>query len=67
MCSTRNIRSRNALATAAFNKNIIVTSTLDFNLRKHLVKCCIWSTALYGVEKWTLQKASHKYLKNSDV
>jgi hypothetical protein len=67
MYSTRKIRSRNALATAAFNKNTIVTSTLDFNLRKHLVKCCIWSITLYGVETWTLQKASHKYLENSDV
>ena len=24
------------------------TSTLDLELRKKLVKCCIWSVALYG-------------------
>jgi hypothetical protein len=68
MYSTRKTRSRNAMATAAFNtKNIIVTSTLDFNLRKKIVKFYIWSIALYGVETWTLQKANHKYLESSDV
>jgi hypothetical protein len=48
-------------------KNTIVTRTLNFNSRKHLVKCYIWSIALYGVETWTLQKANHKYPENSDV
>jgi hypothetical protein len=56
------------MATAAFNtKNIIFTGTLDFNLRKKLVKCNLWSTARYGVETWTLQKANHKYLESSDM
>ena len=47
--------SRNALAKAAFRKNIpLFTSKLDLNLRKKLVKCYIWSMALYGVETLTL-------------
>jgi len=54
------------MATAAFNTKNTVTSTLDFNLRKKLVKCCIWSIALNGVETWTIQKANHKYLESSD-
>ena len=29
---------------------------LDLNLRNKLVKCYIWSTALYGAETWTLGK-----------
>jgi hypothetical protein len=29
---------------------------LALNLRKKLVKCYNWSTALYGAETWTLQK-----------
>jgi len=28
----------------------LFTSTLDFELRKKLVKCYIWSLALYGAE-----------------
>jgi len=56
------------MATAAFNtNNTTVTSTLDFNLRKKLVKCYIWCIALYGAETWTPQKANHKYLEISDV
>jgi len=28
---------------------------LDLELRKKLVKCYIWSIALYGAETWTLR------------
>jgi len=31
-------------------KRIFFTSKLDLNLRKKLVKCYIWSIALYGAE-----------------
>jgi hypothetical protein len=45
------------MAKAAFNKkNIHFTSKLDLNLRKKLVKCFIWSVALYGAETWTLRE-----------
>jgi len=44
---TREIKSRLAMAKAAFNKKkTLFTSKLDLNLRKKLVKCYIWSTAL---------------------
>ena len=36
------------------------TSKLDLNLRKKLVKCYIWSMALYGAETWTLRAADRK-------
>jgi hypothetical protein len=38
---TREIKSRIAMAKAAFNKKRIFTSKLDLNLRKNLVKCSI--------------------------
>jgi hypothetical protein len=38
------------------NKKTLFTSTLDLNLREKLVKCYIWSIALYGVENGTLWK-----------
>jgi hypothetical protein len=44
---TREIKSRIAMAKAAFNKQkTLFTSKLDLNLRKKLVKCYIWSKAL---------------------
>jgi hypothetical protein len=54
---TCKIKSRIAKAKAAFNrKKILFTSKLDFNLRKKIMKCYIWITALYGAETWTLRK-----------
>jgi hypothetical protein len=39
------------MAKAAFNKKrTLFASTLDLELRKKLVKCYIWSIALYGSE-----------------
>jgi hypothetical protein len=52
------IKSRIAMAKAAFNKKkTLFTSKLDLNLRKKLVKCHIWSIALYGAETWMLWAA----------
>jgi hypothetical protein len=46
---TREIKSRIVTVKAAFNKEKnLFTSKLDLNLRKKLVKCYIWSIALYG-------------------
>jgi hypothetical protein len=54
---TREIKSRIAMAKATFNKKkSLFTSKLDLNLGKKLVKCCIWSIALYGAETLTLRK-----------
>ena len=48
--STREIKSRIAIAKAAFSKKTLFTSKLDLNLRKKLIKCYIWSMTLYGAE-----------------
>jgi hypothetical protein len=45
---TREIKSRIAMAKAAFNKKTLFTSKLNLNIRKKLVKCYIWSIALCG-------------------
>jgi hypothetical protein len=43
---THEIKSRIALAKAAFNKKkTLFSSKLDLNLRKKLGKCYIWSIA----------------------
>ena len=46
---TCEIKSRIAMAKAAFSKKkTLFTRKLDLNLRKKLIKCYIWSMALYG-------------------
>ena len=48
---TCEIKSRIAMAKAAFNKKkVVFSSTLDLKLRKKLVKYYIWSIALYDAE-----------------
>jgi hypothetical protein len=55
------------MAKAVFNKKrTLFTSTLDLELRKKLVKYYIWSTALYGVETWTL-RADQKHLESFEM
>jgi hypothetical protein len=62
---TREIKARIAMPKAAFNKKkTLFTRILDSELRKKLVKCYIWSIALYGAETWTLQKLDQKYLES---
>jgi hypothetical protein len=61
-----------AMAKAAFKKKkkkkkTLCASELDLNLRKKIVKCYIWSTALYGVETWTLRKVDRKYLGSFEM
>jgi hypothetical protein len=64
MYCTCEIKSRIAIAKAAFNKKkTLFSSTLDINLRKKLVKCYIWTIALYGAETWTLQAADQNTWK----
>ena len=65
---TCEIKCRIAMAKAAFNKKrALFTSTLDVELRKKLVKCYIWSIALYGAETWTLRAVDQKYLENFEM
>jgi len=48
---TCEIKCRIAMAKAAFNKKrTLFTSTLGLELRKKLVKCYVWSIALYGAK-----------------
>jgi hypothetical protein len=56
------------MAKAAFNKKMTLsTSTLDLELRKKLVKCYIWSIALYGAETWTLRAVDQKHVESFEM
>jgi hypothetical protein len=65
---TCEIKRRIAMVKAAFNKKRApFTSTLDLDLRKKLLKCYIWSIALYGAETWMLQAVAQKHLESSEM
>jgi len=56
------------MAKAEFNKKrALFTSTLDLELRKKLVKCYVWSIALYGAKTWTLRAVDQKHLENFEI
>jgi len=56
------------MAKAAFNKKrTLFTSTVDLELRKKLVKCYIWSIALYGAETCTLRAVDQKHLESFEM
>jgi hypothetical protein len=40
---------------------------LDLELRKKLVKCYVWSIALYGAETWTLRAVDQKKLESFEM
>jgi hypothetical protein len=62
------IKSRISMTKAAFNKNrALFTSKMDLELRKKLVKCYIWSIALYGAETWTLWAVDQKHLGSFEM
>ena len=55
------------MAKAAFNKKrTLFTSTLDLELKK-LVKCYVWSIALYGAETWPLRAIDQKHLESFEM
>jgi len=65
---TCEIKCRIAMAKAAFNKKrALFTSTLGLELRKKLVKCYVWSIALYGAETWTLRAVDQKHLESFEM
>jgi hypothetical protein len=48
-------------------KRALFTRKMDLEMRKKLVKCYIWSTALYGAETWTLRAVDKKQLDSFEM
>jgi hypothetical protein len=56
------------MAKAAFNKKRnLFSRTFNLELRKKLVKCYVWSIALYGAETWTLRAVDQRHLDNFEI
>jgi hypothetical protein len=59
---------RIAIAKEAFNTKIsLLTSKLNFELRKKLVRSYFWSIALHGSEILTLRELERKYLESFEM
>jgi hypothetical protein len=57
-----------AMAKVAFNrKKARFTSKPKLNLMTKEMKCCTWSTGLYGAETWTLREVDQKYFERFDM
>jgi len=56
------------MAKAALNKKrALFTSTLDLKVRKNLVKCYIWSIALFRAGTWVLCAVDQKHLESFEM
>jgi hypothetical protein len=59
---TMEIKVRVAIAKEVFNRKIsLLTWELNIKLKKKLIRCYVWSIALYGSETWKLRKLERKY------
>ena len=62
------IRSVENHSYLIFNRKIsLLTSKLNIGLSKNLVRCYVWSIALYGSETWVLRNLERKYLKSIEI
>jgi len=60
----KEIRSRIGLAKVKFmEKKKILTSKMNLDLRKRIVKCLVWSVALYASKTWTISKTAMKRIE----
>jgi cellulose biosynthesis protein BcsQ len=66
---TREIKSRIAMANAAFNNKPLFTTKPKLNLSENVVKCCTWitRTSLNGAETWSLWTTDKKYLVSFEM
>ena len=53
---------RTAIAKEVFNRKTSLLTSKIILLKKNLVRCYVWSIALYGSDTLTLRKLERKYL-----
>ena len=64
----QDIKSLIAMGKNAFmTKKKLLTSKMDLELRKRIVKATVWSVALYGAETWTLTQRHRKMLEGFEM
>jgi hypothetical protein len=46
---------------------LLCSNNLSLEIKKELIKSCIWSVALYGSETWTVGKNEEKVVNASET
>jgi hypothetical protein len=55
------------MAKKVLKKISLLTSKLNIELRKTMVRCYVWSIALYSSETWTLRKLERNSLESFEI
>jgi len=64
MTCMKEIRSRIEMAKKVFmEKNKLFTGKMNLELKKRIMKCLVWSVALYATETWTLTQTDRRRLE----
>ena len=59
---------RIAIAKEAFNRKMsLLTSKLNIELKKKLIRCSVYKIALHGSETRTLRTLERKYLESFEM
>jgi len=45
------------------NKKWLLIGTLNLDLKKRIVRCRVWSVAIYDAETWTMTQADRERLE----
>jgi hypothetical protein len=62
MGKIRNKRIKEAKVMFNNKKQLLCMNNLCLEIKKKLMKSCIWSVALYGSETWTLGKKQDMFV-----
>lgn len=60
-------RIREAKAIFMSKRHLFSSDSLKLDMRKRLIKSCIWSIALYGSETWTIGKVEERAINAFEV
>jgi len=57
----KEIQSRNEMAKKVFmDKKKLFTGKMNLELKKRIMKCLVWSVALYAAETWTVTQTDRR-------
>ena len=66
--STKGIPSKIEMAKEVFmEKKKLFTGKMNLELKKRIMKCLVWSVALYATETWTLTQTDRRRLEAPEM
>jgi len=64
----KEIASRIGMAKKVFqDKRKLFTGKMNLELKKRIVKCLVWSVAMYAAETWTLREVDRKKIETFEM